>query len=793
MNKLRNYITLSQKSFKALAIFTLLACGPGMADYDEFMSFFMPESSNAKLSDRRYSYSSQFFYDESNEYSGGYTNQDTTDHDKILNVSAWSKYVAGKVNKKAITESIYGNSIALQAYLNKIQKNEAADYLTFVKTIDKAFSTQTVDYFTETKVDTLALVDLFTQVKTVLPTIKDEFVKERYGFQAIKLAMLNQQPQEAVELYDKYVQSIKKKSYIAEWALSRKAGAEIALGDSVQAYYDFAQVFDRCPSRRYQADLSIRSRGMGFQKDALKYAKNNHEKAAIYAFGAIKPNSDGLAALEKMVELDPNNPLIELVMSREINKNENLFYHQNNYWTMEQNEEQAKANHEKAIPYWEKLKEFAATCSKNTNLPKTGFWLAALSYIEYTERNFEQSSAYLAEAKLIADNNDGLSKQLKIQELLLLANQSPIITPALEAQLVPVLATFAKPDNFRMSNALTEASKQLVARYYGKKLIEKEEKQGWLSSCTNKKTEEKKVDIPFAKAKAYLLATLASYQVNSSLEYGGFMSQVDMYAIEDTTTSKTIEQVIAYKHTSSKTPYDSLLQKITGFSDDHLYVLLGRRALAEHDYAKAALAFEKVNPSEWKKEPWKTYFDEDPFYLAINGKDKRNTYTPLTYAQKMAEAAQKLANNPNDAEAAYLLGCGAYNISYMGNSWVLSKRQWGSGEVNSYEQKDFNTDYYLATKAKSYFEIALKSTDTELAAKACFGGAKCELSAFFVHAQSQGSNEDYETYQARINKDKERDFVHYFTLLKDKYARTKYQKEVLRECADYNLFAKKMK
>jgi hypothetical protein len=29
-------------------IFTILACGPGMVDYDEFMSFFMPESATVK-------------------------------------------------------------------------------------------------------------------------------------------------------------------------------------------------------------------------------------------------------------------------------------------------------------------------------------------------------------------------------------------------------------------------------------------------------------------------------------------------------------------------------------------------------------------------------------------------------------------------------------------------------------------------------------------------------------------------------------------------------------------------
>jgi hypothetical protein len=228
---------------------------------------------------------------------------------------------------------------------------------------------------------------------------------------------------------------------------------------------------------------------------------------------------------------------------------------------------------------------------------------------------------------------------------------------------------------------------------------------------------------------------------------------------------------------------------MTGFSQDHLYVLLGRRALSEHDYAKATKAFEKVAPEVWRQEPWKSYFNEDPFFMTTTNKEKRSTYTPVAFAQKMQELASRLADNPNDFEAAYLLGCGAYSMSYQGNSWVLLRREWSTGEVNGYVQKDYETDYYLATKAKSYFETALKSPDAELAAKS-IRCAKCENAAFFVHANSQSGEEDYTVFEARIAKDKARDYEHYFTLLKEKYKNTKFQKSLIRECSDYSTFVK---
>lgn len=789
MPKFSNYISLSKKSIKALAIFTLLACGPGLVDYDEFISYFMPESTNARRSDLKYSYSSQFFYDEYTDVDAYERQGDTVDHDEALHLEAWSKYVKGKVSKKAISASLYEKGLGLQQYLQSKQNNEALLYLEKIKAINEAYKDVTVDYFTETKVDTVALANLFQEIKQVIPTVKDEFIKERYGFQLVKLAMLNHAPDEAIQGYDQYIEPLKKKSYLSYWALSRKAGALLAKGDSVQAFYHFAQVFDQCPSRRNQADLSIRIYGLGFQEEALTYAKTNHEKAAVYAFAAIREHNEGLTFLEKMVELDPKNPLIELVMSREINKNEFSFYTQNSYWGEAPDANAAKEAQEKAGSYWEKLRSFALSCSQNSQLSDKGFWLAALSYLSYVEKDFPQSAAYLAEAKLVAKPSTSLQQQLKIQELLLLTNQAETVDSTLEQNLVPVLQAFAKPHNFRMSNALNEASKQLIARYYGRKIVEEKAKTGWFASCSGEKNKVRKVQVPFAKAKAYLMATLASYQVNSSFEYAGFNSQVDMYAIEDTTAAETIEQVISYFHQTNKSPFDTLLQGMTGFSDEHLYVLLGRRALTAHQYAKAADAFAKVPTTTWTKDPWQGNFRYNPFVLTTNNKNVRYTGTPLDFAQTMTAMAKRLADNPSDFEAAYTLGCGAYNMSYQGNAWILCKRARSSAEVNTYEEKNFEIDYYQANKAKGYFEIALKSPDKELAAKACFGAAACEEAQFFVYASTQGGEEDYEAMERRIKQEKIRNYSHYFTLLRSEFAKTQYQKQALRECADYHLFA----
>ena len=218
---------------------------------------------------------------------------------------------------------------------------------------------------------------------------------------------------------------------------------------------------------------------------------------------------------------------------------------------------------------------------------------------------------------------------------------------------------------------------------------------------------------------------------------------------------------------------------------------MGRRAMNEADYFKAAEAFEKVSPSVWKSDEWK-YFDEDPLYIPTKyNRDKKNlNYNPYTFAKKMAELEAKLKANPNDAQSAYLLACGTYNTTYEGNSWILRRHSWSSGEVNSYSKGKYDTDYFQTDKAKTFFIQASKSSNQELTAKAFFGAALCERDAYQVFLLQQEANPDetQEVFLARMEKVRANKYSEYFKILHSKYQDTKYQKQVLLECGDYSLF-----
>jgi hypothetical protein len=319
---------------------------------------------------------------------------------------------------------------------------------------------------------------------------------------------------------------------------------------------------------------------------------------------------------------------------------------------------------------------------------------------------------------------------------------------------------------------------------------------GWFSSCMGKKDDTKTENAsPENIAKAFIIKILASAQFGKETEYGGtaaFMSSTDQYAIEDSASSATINAVLAYFAKKSPTDFDKRLTKMAGFGNDYLYTILGKRALAEHRYAEATEAWKHISPNVWAEEPYKTYLDVNPFSLNGQGDaDAKARVTPLSFATRMAALEAKVKQNPNDFESWMLLGCGTYNMSYYGNSWILLRRAWSSSEtINEHD------DYYSYKKALFYFDKAMSvAPKPELAAKACYLAAACQRVGYDV-ATTKLYNEMYALpYEQQENREKEikntladlkkSKYSSYFNLLKTQYGSTLYEDQLIKECSTY--------
>jgi len=426
----------------------------------------------------------------------------------------------------------------------------------------------------------------------------------------------------------------------------------------------------------------------------------------------------------------------------------------------------------------------------------------------------------LQKAKAIPANDKGVQDQIAMQEMILAVSESPVVTPEMEKKVMPLLERFSHSDNFRTANNFNAACKILAAKYNGisstndfseggelrpkknAKPTKGNKPLGWFASCFAKKGDEREVKAsPESKAKAFLVSLLSAYQLGYSKQEEGwvananFMSSSDQYAIEDSTSSATINYALDYFAKNNQSDFDKRLIKLTGLDYNYLYLVLGRRALAEHQYAKAADAWKHIAPATWEAEPFKTYLDVNPFHL--NGQGEANpkvTVTPISFAIRMAELQEKVNNNPKDYESWLLLGCGSYNMGYFGNSWILLRRAWSGGE-----QKNETDDYYTSEKALYYFDKAMSvAPNPETAAKACYLASACQKIRYELaystmydglYSLPDGEREKKEAEITKILETLRKEkYATYFNLLKTKYQQTNYEEQLIKECSTYKDF-----
>ena len=810
----RSFFRLGYRT-KSVIILLLMACGPQPFDYDEFKSFFMPESAVNEVPFHSYNFTPQFLYDD--EYWG---DEAQTSSAEIENTKAWTIYAG--VNTGIVTAELYstqesGNEKGLTKALKQKGNTDALEYIELSNRIAIADA----DNFDKTapKPD---FEGWLNQIKAKYAQSKDVFVKERLAYQAVKVADMAGKPLQSIEMYNELVTPLTKKTFISDWAKARMAGAFIRAGDSIQAYYHFSQIFVNAPTRRKEAYLSLRTYLPKLKDEALKLCKTNTERANVLAATAVLPFQDALPMLEQIRELDVDSPMLEFVMTREINKNEDFFFNSREdlkyaYWNLD-SLKKARLIAE-APGYFNKLLNFSLVSAENPALKTSPFWYTAAAYLTFIAKDYKQAGELLEKAKAIPTNNKTLQDQIALQELTLLVSETESITPELENKVIPLLERFSGSYNFRVANNFNAACRILAAKYRGQEIVDEfaqgnngaksvlvatkpkaSKPLGWFAGCFSKKDEELRQS-PESIAKAFLLSMLTSsqlgYSKQSNERYGTayFASNADQYAIEDSTSSATIYHVISYFSSNKAQDFDKRLIKLTGLNNDYLYTVLGRRALAEHQYAKAAEAWEHISPAKWQEEPFKTYLDVNPFNLEGQGDaDPKQKVTPLSFAIRMAELQEKVSKNPADYESWMLLGCGSYNMGYYGNSWILQRRAWSGGE-----QKNEQDDYYTSTKALVYFDKAMQTAPSQdAAAKACYLAASCQkiryelaynalYDGLYLLPDSERANKEMEINKTLENLRKEK-YATYFNLLKTKYQGTDYATQLIDECSTYKDF-----
>ncbi|RXJ84558.1 tetratricopeptide repeat protein, partial [Arcobacter sp. CECT 8985] len=211
------------------------------------------------------------------------------------------------------------------------------------------------------------------------------------------------------------------------------------------------------------------------------------------------------------------------------------------------------------------------------------------------------------------------------------------------------------------------------------------------------------------------------------------------------------------------------------------------------------LDFKKVlkNIKKSKKNSVKLEFNIFNNFIYGNNRIKsKKKYTYYETIKKLVDIENNLQKNPNSTMDNYLYATALYNLSYWGNSNILTT--------------SYRSTYYFKEKANElkkinlsikHFKKALKTAkNKEFKAKIIYMLAKSELALYDINS-AKTVNYDftkgyalkrafYWDHQKVYNNFIVKGYGEYFNKLKQKYSDTSYYKQLLKECGNLNYYYK---
>ncbi|WP_341228018.1 hypothetical protein [uncultured Arcticibacterium sp.] len=767
---------------KLLSYFILfsIACGPGPLDFTEYFTIFYPEAANNPDATQPYFYTNDYLNQQ-------YFMQNSASLSDSLNLETWYNYTDKKIDKTTIKKGLYEKTLGKEfaEQLRKIGKAEAAEYILLAQEVDKETEKFSTYWEPAEPVNEQLLADLRDVALINADKSKSDFIKERYGFQLMKMDAKANDWRSLFRDYEKFQKEVKTKTYISEWSQSRHAGALLYQGDTAKAVLEFAKIFEKSPTRRNQADLSVRRLKRQHFSEALALCQNDEEKLMVYALQAIQPFQDGLELLKHMTALNPNHPMLELVMAREINKNEVNFYAEKNAglyshnldvldenYKVDSSKAQALTNESKT--YFESLLAFNQSLLKNQSLDKKAFWYTTAAYLHYIKGDYLAMEPLLEKAEDEGVKNMALNRQIQLFKTLYFLETKAVDE---EESLLEQIAAFKKVESFRDNNVLVLLTDKLQEKYLSVKTVES---KSWLQSCFSKKIES----IDSQKVKAFLAENIAAVKEDSY----SYMNGTSEARLLETQDAKLLGATINFIKSEDLSSVDKQLITLSGINKNNLLMAYGRKLIRTQQYEKALAAFKECEESHFTGGPFTHYFSPIPRQFIMGEEVDEGLLNPIYFLENAVNNQKEVAKNPKNARAWYELGLAAYNMSYWGNGWLFSDREWSAMEIQYGEPT--SEDYFTNSYAKECFEHALAANpEPELGAKICYLGALCEKNQYFIAYTNGQPNtykkEELDYYRIKMETSVKPTFQSFFKRLKNKYDETAYESQVIKECMSY--------
>lgn len=765
----------------------IYACAGG-DDWDFFgyNSNFTPET----FADKSYS---PLFLSGGIFYGIGFDTQHNSRFNKDIK-SDWAAYLKGKIDTTTVNYFLIGdeklnyysdnkNTIknkeeitSLHVYYKNKKENAASvkwgkkmplkdeKVKSFVEFLYLAQKIETVsinkDYWSYEPVVAKTFNDakMIQSIENVYNTLSDPFLKNRYWFLTMKARFYSNDKQKAIDFFNKTESSVPK-NVLYYRALSYVAGINHKQKKYAVSNYLYAQVFDKCPELRVVTAYSFNPKNQTDWNKALTMAKNNKEKAALWAVhGYYK---DEKQSIEKIYELDPKSEHLNYLATRLVNALEQSI--NNSFQQDAAGEDQpkkkltvAESKAENQAKVDQKALDLIAKISAAGNTDRPYLWDLSLGYLQTLKGDYANADKNFDKAVKTLPKTELAGMQLRLLRFVNNLNKIDKLTDKNEKTIIADL-------NW-LYNELPKTYKGQEFRY--------QNASSWSRSYLSTLYREK--------------GNLVLAEIFGESRYSYWNDGNAFYDDE-----KNLQGIKTFLAKSNKTEIENIGAGIYSLSLKDINNFQAVQATFKNKIPEAIEFLKQTDSVQHYK------FLGNPFNGSI--KDchdcdhvayQKRKYTQMDFLTTIKEMQDKLAKNEDVYTNSLLLGNAFYNISHFGNGrtfYEISIVGYGSSPYSFRDSmKKMITD---CSVSKMYYQKALQAATTkEQKAKCVYLISKCERNEYY--------NTKYNSvrYWWDANDDKV-NFIAWngFKTLQKDYSDTKYYQDVIAECGYFNTYVTQLK
>ncbi|MEO8238299.1 MAG: hypothetical protein ABI793_10355 [Flavobacterium sp.] len=592
---------------------------------------------------------------------------------------------------------------------------------------------------------------MIQSIENVYNTTSDSFLKNRYWFLTMKARFYSNDKQKAIVFFNK-TESAAPKNTLYYRALSYVAGINYKQKKYAVSNYLYAQVFDNCPEMRIVTAYSFHPQNDADWNKSLAMAKNNKEKAALWAIHGFY--KDEIQAIEKIYELDPKSEHLNYLLTRLVNKQEqginNSFYEAKKenmpgkQQTVVENKELNKSKIDN------KAFDLVSKIASAGNTEKPYLWDIALGYLQILKADFAKADTNFDKAEKTMPKTELSIYQLRLLRFvnnlskidkLTSKNEKTILTDL--NWLYQELPKTYKGEEFRYQNASAWSKKYLAVLY-------REQSNPVM---------------------AELFGNSQDYWDGGNSFYDNEKDLLAMKTFLAKSNKSEIEKIAAGI-------YSLKLKEINNFQ--------AVQATFKNKIPEAIAFIKETDSVQYQ------IFSGNPFNGSIkdchdcdHAAYQKKKYSQIDFLNTIKAMQDKLAEKEDVYTNSLLLGNAFYNITHFGNGrsfYEINIVGYGSNPYSFRDSmKKMITDCNLP---KMFYQKALEAATTkEQKAKCIYLLSKCERNEYYNKKYNEVNNW-WEIQDDKVN------FIAWpgFKTLRKEYSDTKYYQDVIAECGYFNMY-----